>query len=371
MTSLISEHRPRPRLREVDRIPVAASPPDAWALVRAMDLYALPEARALFALRTIPERLAGGKPASRATIEDIVAPGNAFQCLGERPGSEIVVGAIGRFWKAHIPFIHVAPEQFGRFARPGYGKVVWSLKVDPRSGGGSWISVDLRVDATSDAAWRSFQRYWHVIGPFSRAIRHGILNYFEERAGAAPAESGFELPGDELLEKIGAQRTDAITIEAPPATVWPWLVQMGCRRAGWYSIDYLDNGGVKSAERIEPAFQHIALGDILPARPKGADGFAVLATDPPHALVLGSPSLLRDPAKRGRRWTMFGGDYAATWSFVLRPIGDDATRLIVRIRAAFVPTVRAELARPVLLAVHGFMERAQLQHLKARVESSA
>jgi hypothetical protein len=60
----------------------------------------------------------------------------------------------------------------------------------------------------------------------------------------------------------------AITIRARPAEIWPWLVQMGCRRAGWYSYDGLDNGGVRSAERILPEFQQVQVGDIFPATPR-------------------------------------------------------------------------------------------------------
>ena len=63
------------------------------------------------------------------------------------------------------------------------------------------------------------------------------------------------LPGDELVADANGRWNHAVTIRARPAEIWPWLVQMGCRRAGWYSYDGLDNGGVRSAARIVPELQ--------------------------------------------------------------------------------------------------------------------
>src|SRR5689334_5036036 len=91
------------------------------------------------------------------------------------------------------------------------------------------------------------------------------------------------LPGDDLLPAARAQVTHHIDIQAAPDRVWPWLVQMGRGRAGWYSWDRLDNGGVPSADRIIPALQTLAVGDILPIKPNSPDGMAVLVLDPPRA----------------------------------------------------------------------------------------
>ena len=73
------------------------------------------------------------------------------------------------------------------------------------------------------------------------------------------------LPSDELLPDANGQLTHGVTIAAPPEAIWPWLVQMGCRRAGYYSVDTLDNAGARSAREIHPELLHIAVGDILPA----------------------------------------------------------------------------------------------------------
>lgn len=173
------------------------------------------------------------------------------------------------------------------------------------------------------------------------------------------------LPGDELLPAARAEVTHHVDIEAPPEKVWPWLVQMGRRRGGWYSWDLLDNGGTRSADRIVPALQNIAVGDVLPIKAKGPEGFAVLFLDRPRALVVGDPSLLPG------RGTLDTHAARATWAFVLEPVGTAATRLRVRVRADYEPTLAASLLRPLLGALHEVMERKQLRTLKERVETQS
>src|SRR6266567_8479342 len=69
--------------------------------------------------------------------------------------------------------------------------------------------------------------------------------------------------------------TRAVTIQARPEEIWPWLVQIGITRAGWYSYDWLDNLGKPSAQRILPQFQHVAVGDVVPISPDGKQGMYV------------------------------------------------------------------------------------------------
>jgi hypothetical protein len=123
------------------------------------------------------------------------------------------------------------------------------------------------------------------------------------------------LPGDHVVPDSTAQWTNGITIRGRPADVWPWLVQMGCQRAGWYSYDGLDNGGMASAERILPELQEVNVGDVLPWTPSDRDGFIVSSVDTERALVLSGT-----PPNR------------VSWSFVLDPIDETTTRLIARCR---------------------------------------
>ncbi|MFL5352110.1 hypothetical protein [Archangium sp.] len=368
--SLLHEFMPGYSLREVDRVAVAASPERAWEAVRAIDLYRVPFIRWLFTLRLLPERLIArlrGEPMPKAAhsgIDDIVAPGNGFILLGEKPGHELVVGAAGRFWQPRIEFADVPPERFAAFDGPGFGKLTWNLSVVPREGGGSWIGVELRVTATDAASWARFRRYWWLIGRFSRAIRWGALRRLRRDLGRVPSPRREPLPGDALLPSARFQRTHVRVFEAPPERLWPWLVQMGCQRAGWYSIDRLDNAGIPSADRLVPEFQHLAVGDVIPGRPTGSEGFGVLQLEPERLLMLGSPELLPGggpPQPHAPPWR-------STWAFVLQRVGEEATRLVVRVRADYAPSPRMALVRPLMGVLHELMERAQLRHLRQRVE---
>ena len=89
------------------------------------------------------------------------------------------------------------------------------------------------------------------------------------------------LPVDSLVSEPIFASTHAITIDAPPEYVWPWIAQMGAGRAGWYSWDAIDNGGRPSATSILPTFQTVVNGDVMPAIPGATDAFIVAAVDPP------------------------------------------------------------------------------------------
>lgn len=362
---------PAPAMRQVDRVPVAAAPERAWDVARTIDVYRLPLARALFELRTLPERLfarrRGGPrtPSPRARIDDMAGAQSGFQILAEDVGHEVVVGAIGKVWKPSIEFIRVPPAKYAAFEQPGFVKVAWCIRVDPRLGGGSWITVDVRVGATDGVSLAKFERYWTLIGPFSHWIRRSILGILTRELGRVTEEAR-PLPGDEVLGQTKLQTTHATTIEAPPEQVWPWLLQMGCLRAGWYSFDRLDNGGIPSANHIVPELQALEVGDMIPADPKHAGDFGVLRLDRGHALVIGSPELLPGVPrpKNAPPWR-------SSWAFVIEPIGADATRLTVRLRADYRPSARMTLIKTVMATLHQVMERRQLRNIRRRVEAAA
>ena len=85
------------------------------------------------------------------------------------------------------------------------------------------------------------------------------------------------MPGDDLISEPIGSLTHATTIGRPRQDVWPLIVQMGAgSRAGWYSYDFIDNGRQRSADRIVPDLQTIAVGALFPAVPGATDGFQVL-----------------------------------------------------------------------------------------------
>lgn len=174
---------------------------------------------------------------------------------------------------------------------------------------------------------------------------------------ATAIEHNRVLPGDDLIANPSGAMTHAITIAQPPVHVWPWLVQMGAGRAGWYSYDWIDNGRQKSARRINPELQTPTIGTLFPALPGQRDGFRLLDQRPNRSLTLGFPGP--------------DGRPLVSWTFVLDPVGDTATRLIVRARGGQdyrffgLPT---RLSEPIVRLVHFLMERKQLLGVAARVE---
>jgi len=177
---------------------------------------------------------------------------------------------------------------------------------------------------------------------------------------ATPQECAESLAGDGLIaHPIGAVN-HAITIRRSPHDVWPWLVQMGSTRAGWYAYDFIDNGGQHSSERILPQYQDIRPGMIFPALPGAKDVFVVVQCETDKSLVLA--------------WQLPDGRYQTTWAFVLEEPQPGQTRLLVRGRVA--PGYRPyglpewlalRLARP----AHFIMERKQLLGIARRVEASS
>jgi hypothetical protein len=164
-----------------------------------------------------------------------------------------------------------------------------------------------------------------LLGAYAAVVRPRI-----RRWGATPEELRRHYPGDQLITGARAGATMATTIDAPPAALWPWLVQMGCDRGGFYSWDRLDNGGRRSAERVHPEWQALAEGDRVLAVPDGSVWFDVAMLEPERTLVLRSSLSL----PRARHFDPSGpppGAYSdSTWAFHLRPTGGGATRLVVR-----------------------------------------
>lgn len=161
------------------------------------------------------------------------------------------------------------------------------------------------------------------------------------------------LPGDELVADPKLVWVHAITIDARPAGVWPWLVQMGCRRAGWYSYDGLDNGGVLSADRIVPELQLAEVGDIFPMSRNAQDTFVVRMVEPERALLIGDAG---------------GG---MSWAFVLEPVDEHSSRLITRVRATYDGMALALFFRLFWHPTHFAMQSKQLLNLKRLVEATA
>ena len=141
-----------------------------------------------------------------------------------------------------------------------------------------------------------------------------VYRHWHLRWGATDAEVAVSMPGDEVVSHPSFNATRAITIDAPPEDVWPWLVQIGYGRAGFYSYDLFDNAGHPSADQILPEHQHPAIGDWVPmaAKVNETTAFKVKAFEPNRFLLWEKPH--------------------STWAWKLEPIAGGRTRLITRLK---------------------------------------
>ena len=183
-----------------------------------------------------------------------------------------------------------------------------------------------------------------VIGGYVRFVRPWQLTW-----GATSEEVARSLPGDDLVPKPMFDATRAITISAPPDRVWPWLVQVGVTRAGWYSYDLLDNLGRPSARHIIPELQHLAPGDVVPMSPDGKQGIEVHSLQAPTSMVWSSPG-------------------ETSWTWQLEPLPHGSTRLITRIRSRMRPTPRSIAFYAVVEIADIWMIRKMLLTIRERAE---
>ncbi|MEU2253457.1 hypothetical protein [Nocardia xishanensis] len=207
---------------------------------------------------------------------------------------------------------------------------------------------------------------WLAAGAAALALRRRMLRW-----GANAAEAAAEYPGDLLVPDAKGRSTMATTLDGSPEAVWPWLVQMGVDRAGWYSWDRLDNGGRPSSTRIVPEWQELRVGDRINATVGGRAYFTVAIADRPTTLVLRSDLALpsgRPFEPRGPLPRMFT---QGVWGFHLTELPGGRTRLVVR-------TVGRDAPRPLMAVVdffvgqpaHLIMQARQFANLRRRIHAA-
>jgi proline iminopeptidase len=202
-----------------------------------------------------------------------------------------------------------------------------------------------------------------VVGAYAFGLRPRMLRW-----GATDEEVERPFPGADIISGGTRGATMAVTIDAPPSVVWPWLVQMGTDRGGWYSWDRLDNWGRNSAEELHPEWQRIAVGYHMLARPDGGEWWEVAALEPEHFLCLRMSVDLHgrpfDP--QGPRPDHYTD---STWGFLLEKLPDDRTRLVVSGYWALQPHwLQPILSFLVLEPSHWIMQMRQFENLKRRAE---
>jgi hypothetical protein len=190
------------------------------------------------------------------------------------------------------------------------------------------------------------------------------------RWGATDEEVAGPYPGAEFVPEGKRSPTMAITIEASPEQIWPWLVQMGWDRGGWYSWDLLDNGGRASAREVHLEWQDIAVGDQLKFWVLGRvmDSYRVAVIEPKRFLGLYGYTDLRgrwlDPKEpRPSAYT------EGLWGFQLNELPGGRTRLVIGGYQTFRPQWAERLASEwLLLPVSWIMQARMLVVLKRNIE---
>jgi hypothetical protein len=186
--------------------------------------------------------------------------------------------------------------------------------------------------------------------------------------GATADEVVRPLPGDDLVANPLYVTTRAISVKAPAAAVWPWLVQLGQNRGGFYTYDVLENLmglDIHNAAAIRPEWQDLHAGeDYVTLDPSEYMKMTIALLEPERAFVIRSGAPGEPPQAPG---SFFKGEIECSWAFVLHPVDERTTRLIIRWRAAWADTFAARLARPVLLEpVHFVMEERMLRGIRDR-----
>lgn len=170
------------------------------------------------------------------------------------------------------------------------------------------------------------------------------------------------MAGDKEIADASYQTTRVISINACVEKVWPWIVQMGYRRAGWYGFDQLDNDGIPSATKILPQFQTLQVGQII-----GEEGLAVRFFNVNESLVLSFSYPKTVWVFKEGIWPKFGN---SSLEYKLKPVDADHTRLIIRMRFKLKILSLPTLWWP-FFEIGDFLNASkQLLGIKNRVESN-
>jgi hypothetical protein len=143
-------------------------------VAKTFDMQSVPLIRAIIWMRG---KILGATPLPARRPQGLVAEtlGLGWGVLAERPGRELVVGAVTQPWQADVKFTAVAPDRFAAFAEPDLVKIVWTLEAEPLGPKLTRFRTETRVQATDGAAWKRFRRYWRWAGVGMVLIRWLLL----------------------------------------------------------------------------------------------------------------------------------------------------------------------------------------------------
>lgn len=202
--------------------------------------------------------------------------------------------------------------------------------------------------------WAALVAMGLLVSAYHLVVRPWYLNW-----GATDEESTRRLPGDDLVPTASSETTRAITIEAPCDEVWPWVVQLGQGRGGFYSYSLLENlagADIHNVDRVVPELQHLEVGD------------SIRMAKEDYWLQSPLTTMTVERIDQGRTLVLRGYD-GGTWTFHLEPIDAETTRFVVRGRTPANQSFLDRLVRYLAYELpHFIMERGMMRGIKARAE---
>ncbi len=197
-----------------------------------------------------------------------------------------------------------------------------------------------------------FIRSWIIALVILLIIYFVWLREWQMTWGAIHDEVSRYMVGDELLTDPEFNTTRVVEINAPPEKIWPWLMQMGYKRGGFYNFDHLDNGGIPSAESIIPEYQNLKVGD----------------------LILPLLQVVQIESQKSMLWVFLkgaGGWENATWSWGLYKTENEKTRLVSRLRQKYTTSsIKERIMWGFQEVTEIFMMRTCLLGIKRRVDEN-
>ncbi|MFC1852612.1 hypothetical protein ACFL27_20635 [candidate division CSSED10-310 bacterium] len=201
---------------------------------------------------------------------------------------------------------------------------------------------------------------WLVFALVLLAVYFALLRDWQMNWGATTEDVNRYMAGDELLEDPELNATRAVLINASPEQIWPWIVQIGYKRAGFYGFDKLDNGGQPSAKSIIPEFQNLKAGDFIPGGEYKGELFNLL-------------EVVEMKPNKSMLWVFLKGTpwQGATWSWGLYKIDDEHTRLVSRLRQKYTfDSAQAVISWSMIDVIEIMMMRTTLLGIKYRAEQN-
>jgi hypothetical protein len=196
----------------------------------------------------------------------------------------------------------------------------------------------------------------------------GALQVLGRTAGSTSAERRAHLPGDDLVTCPQLVTDHAITIDAPPEHVWPWLTQMGWHRGGYYTPRWVDRllfpANLPSADRLDPHLvRDLHVGDTVPDGPPGTAEYVVVEVDAPHTLVLRSTTHV--PPGWDEK---YDARIVWTWTMILAEPRPGTCRLHLRVRGRMSPAWFAAFYAATIVPADLVMALGMLRGLRRRAE---